>query len=105
MSLIQNQNTFPKTLLTDSKMRDKFLIRYWFELNTKPYSNRYFGVTAYDYDDAILLIKSNVFPLESLPSVEHWSKDIDVSTLDAGHVLPNMNPPVYRGIWYPKGFS
>jgi hypothetical protein len=28
--------------------------------------------------------------------------DVDVSTLDAGHVLPNIGPPVVRGVWYPR---
>ena len=28
--------------------------------------------------------------------------DVDVSTLDAGHVLPNMGPAVVRGVWYPR---
>jgi hypothetical protein len=28
-----------------------------------------------------------------------------VSTLDKGHVLPNMAAPNERGIWYPLGFQ
>jgi hypothetical protein len=27
--------------------------------------------------------------------------DIDVSTLDASHVLPNIGPPAVRGVWFP----
>lgn len=28
--------------------------------------------------------------------------DVDVRTLDEGHVIPNMGPPAIRGVWYPK---
>jgi hypothetical protein len=28
-----------------------------------------------------------------------------VRDLDQGHVIPNMAPPNWRGIWYPKGFD
>jgi hypothetical protein len=28
--------------------------------------------------------------------------DVDVQTLDPGHVLPNMGPVVVRGVWYPR---
>jgi hypothetical protein len=31
-------------------------------------------------------------------------EDVDVTTLDANHVLPNMMPPSVRGVWYPIGY-
>ena len=86
-------------------MRKKNLTRFWFEFSVQPYSNPYFGVTAYNHEDALEQIKQRVFPLVELPTLKHYIEDIDVSTLDAGHILPNMYPPNYRGIWYPKGFS
>jgi len=39
------------------------------------------------------------FPIAS--SVE----DVDVRTLDQGHVIPNMLPPDRRGVWYPMGYE
>ena len=30
-------------------------------------------------------------------------EDVDVSTLDAGHVIPNMRPAVWPGVWFPWG--
>ena len=27
--------------------------------------------------------------------------DVDVRSLDQGHVIPNMGPPNLRGVWYP----
>lgn len=29
-------------------------------------------------------------------------EDVDVRTLDQGHVVPNMAPPVWRGVWFPR---
>jgi hypothetical protein len=63
------------------------------------------GVTAYDYDDAVTLISTNVFGGAALPAVEDVTEDVDVSQLDPGHVLPNMLPPSTRGIWFPIGYQ
>jgi hypothetical protein len=30
---------------------------------------------------------------------------VDVSALDSGHILPNIEPPNWRGIWFPRGFA
>ena len=63
------------------------------------------GVTAYDLDDAISLLERDVFkgpmPFRIASSVE----DVDVRTLDQGHVIPNMLPPNRRGIWFPTGYA
>lgn len=32
-------------------------------------------------------------------------EDVDVSTLDPEHVLPNTGVPAARGIWFPLGHS
>ena len=30
--------------------------------------------------------------------------DVDIRTLDQSHVVPNMEPTVWAGVWYPRGF-
>lgn len=30
--------------------------------------------------------------------------DVDIRTLDQRHVIPNMEVPVVRGVWFPRGF-
>jgi len=30
-------------------------------------------------------------------------EDVDIREFDKGHVIPNMNLPVYRGTWFPPG--
>lgn len=82
------------------------LTRYWVELKDVPVSYSRFGVTAWSADDALSLIAEYLRhyyqqdrPLDVLRIVEN----VDVSTLDANHVLPNMLPPIHRSIWYPMG--
>jgi hypothetical protein len=80
------------------------LIRYWFEFESTPSRfATWVGVTAWTLDDARLLVSKEVFGGKELPPLNVLIEDVDVSTLDAGHVLPNMNPPNERGVWYPKG--
>lgn len=63
------------------------------------------GVTAYSYDDALAILGMTVFNGKPIPEIEHVIEDVDVSTLDQKHVLPNMDAPTWRGVWYPRGFS
>ena len=69
------------------------LLRYWFVLDTQPFSNSYFGVTAFDYADALEHLKRKVFPGKEVPPVREVTENVDVNSLDPGHVLPNMEPP------------
>jgi hypothetical protein len=74
------------------------LRRFWFPLP------RYFGigVTAASLVEARALAERarREYWLDAPPLAE-VIEDIDVSTLDAGHVIPNMRPPLWPGIWYP----
>lgn len=83
------------------------LRRYWIRLADLPVSagRLGFGVTAWDREDALALLGAKVFAGRSLPAVETLIEDVDVSTLDAGHVLPNMAPPDRRGVWFPLGYA
>jgi hypothetical protein len=45
------------------------------------------------------------FSPAGLPELVEIVADVDVRSLDQGHVIPNMNPPNWRGIWYPKGYD
>ena len=31
--------------------------------------------------------------------------DVDIQFLDQRHVVPNMEPPVGPGVWYPRGLN
>jgi hypothetical protein len=85
------------------------LRRFWFEFQFPegegPFGTRAgCGVTAYDLEDARRLLRERVFHGE-LPPTQRVVEDVDVSTLDLGHVLPNMYAPTQRGIWFPMGYD
>ena len=61
------------------------------------------GVTAYDQDDTLKLIREHILKDTPMPPISEIIEDIDVSTLDENHVLPNMGVPIRRGIWFPAG--
>ena len=88
-------------------MKDRPLRRFWIEFEPCPTFGVGFGVTAIDVDDALGLIEHwreelSSRDIEPLPPPTRVVEDVDVSTLDPGHVLNQMNPPIWRGVWYPR---
>ena len=87
------------------------LVRFWIEFEhtmedqPPPGTLIGVGVTAVDQEDALRLVAERVFKGDPLPPIKRLRADVDVSTLDEGHVIPNMEPPVRRGVWYPRGYS
>ena len=73
------------------------LRRYWFALS----SGAGIGVTAASDEEAREFAESTrarYFPDAALGGVV---RDVDVSTLDAEHVLPNLGLVPVRGVWFP----
>jgi len=85
--------------------------RFWFEFEFDDVTDYPFGVgygcgvTAIDYDDAINLLKQKVFKAIPIPKIRKQIENVNVNDLDQGHVVLNMNPPNYRGIWFPRGYN
>jgi hypothetical protein len=79
--------------------------RFWIEFQAGPMGLRAFGVSAIDLADAFGLLKAKVFAGKDLPAVKVIVEDIDVSTLDPGHVIPNMGNVLVRGVWFPLGYT
>ncbi|MCP3097663.1 hypothetical protein LZ198_02100 [Myxococcus sp. K15C18031901] len=81
--------------------------RFWFEFESGdalPVGTRLgCGVSARDAEDAMVLLRERVFQGSDLPRVLRLVEDVDVSTLDAGHVLPNLGDVRERGVWFPRG--
>jgi len=85
----------------------KLLARYWFrfEAQAPPHPlNLGCGVSAYDRDDALALLKEKVFKNGVLPRILEAKENVDISVLDGKHVLPNMEDPTIRGVWFPRGY-
>lgn len=87
------------------------LTRFWFEFDSKtafdlpPGIGIGCGVTAFDYTDALKIIDKKIFTTGKRPPVKRMIENVDIRELDQGHVIPNMSPPVYRGIWFPLGYD
>jgi hypothetical protein len=69
------------------------LRRFWFPRTV----GLGYGVTAYSVEDARQLLRQAGLSGEGESVVE----DVDIRTLDQGHVIPNMRPPNLRGVWFP----
>jgi hypothetical protein len=61
------------------------------------------GVTAFSLDDAERLIDDEI----TLRGITLLSviKDVDIRSLDQDHIVPNIGPVNFRGIWYPNFFQ
>ena len=63
-------------------------------------------MTAASLEDALDLLHEEVFEdMDDVPAVSEVVADVDVSTLDEGHILPNIGVVIWRGIWWPPGFT
>lgn len=72
------------------------LRRFWFATE-KGYG---IGVTACSIDDARAIIKNE--PSLNCMEISKIIEDVDIRSLDTGHVIPNIGPVNFRGIWYPN---
>ena len=97
---------------------DDGLHRYWFEfegapegvtfglvLTTPPWKLIGVGVTGFDETDCRAMISEKLLRGGPMPPLRRVVRDIDMSTLDERHVLPNMGVAVWRGIWFPEGYQ
>jgi hypothetical protein len=86
------------------------LRRFWFKFDFKlgdgspPGLLIGCGITAYNYEDAIEILKTKVFHGD-VPIPKKVIEDVDISNLDPGHVIPNMALPINRGVWFPLGYQ
>jgi hypothetical protein len=84
--------------------------RFWFELDLsidKPHPPGTLlgcGITAYDLNDALGILHNTVFNGFAAPKIKNVKEDIDIRSLDQGHVIPNMGVVTNRGVWFPLGY-
>jgi hypothetical protein len=58
------------------------------------------GVSGYDEDDCLALIREGIFAGRPLPEIHNRVPDIDVSTLPED-VQEQLGNPASRGVWFP----
>lgn len=81
------------------------LHRYWFSferIDRMTPLNLGCGVTGFDLNDALAMLKTEIFGGGEIPPIKEFVEDVDVSTLDEKHVLSNIGLVTSRGIWFPK---
>jgi hypothetical protein len=86
------------------------LVPFWIELDESGDGITHrsplgYGVTAFDQEDALSLLREHVFGGAEMPPTRSVIDDVDLSALDEGHVRPNMETPVFRGVWFPRGYK
>lgn len=62
------------------------------------------GVTGRDERECLEILRAKIFDGRALPTLNRVVADVDVSTL-GDYVLTNMEPPIWRGIWFPLGYA
>jgi hypothetical protein len=84
------------------------LKRYWFIIYPDfKYGPRNIGVSALSISEAKKIILETMTKLNwnhiSATIIENAEiiENIDIRLLDQGHVIPNMGPVVFEGVWFP----
>ena len=62
------------------------------------------GISAFTEQDAICILNDRIFQEVGSMDIESLIADVDVSSLDSGHVLPNLGDVTARGVWFPLGY-
>ena len=78
-------------------LSNPLLHRYWFELGR----GLGIGVTAHSLEEAEALAMRTCEASGWVFDVVKVVADIDVRDLDQNHVVPNMGPPNFKGVWFP----
>lgn len=83
------------------------LHRYWLELDIPlNHPSRLegislgIGVTAFDVEDAIAIVRQRYFPNDELPPIRKLVEDVVIPDL-LPKVQRIMSIPVWRGVWFP----
>ena len=79
-------------------LRDPKLRRFWFSMP----GALGIGVTAYSRSEAESLAREAAARLGRSFDLATVTEDIDIRDLDQDHVVPNIGPVNFRGVWFPR---
>jgi hypothetical protein len=86
----------------------KSLRKFWFRFEPLPRPtavNIGCGVTAFDREDAISIIKQLIFGENGPPPILESREDVSLDDIEQNHARPNVGNLEVRGIWFPQGYS
>ena len=78
-------------------LNNPLLHRFWFELAR----GLGVGVSAYSLDEAEAMARDACLGFGWDFDVVKTVENVDVRDLDQNHVVPNMGPPNFKGVWFP----
>ena len=78
--------------------RDSSLRRFWFPIP----GHLGIGVTAASRAEAEVLASAAAKQLRWQFTAAGVVENVDIRDLDQNHVVPNMTPPNWRGVWFPR---
>jgi hypothetical protein len=79
-------------------LKDSRLRRFWFAIPGR----LGIGVTAESRGEAEALAKHAAAKLRLPLDLSSVVEDVDIQSLDQKHVVPNIGPPNFRGVWFPR---
>jgi len=79
-------------------LKNPSLRRFWFELSR----GLGVGVTANTRLEAESLARDACLQSGWAFELSGLIEDVDVNDLDQNHVVPNMGPPNFKGVWFPR---
>jgi hypothetical protein len=80
-----------------ARLNDRNLRRFWFPVP----GHLGIGVTAYSPAEAEALARDVATHMGWTFEANGVMEDVDVRQLDQNHVVPNMGPVTFHGVWYP----
>jgi hypothetical protein len=84
-----------------AQLKDSRLRRFWFAIPGR----LGIGVTAESRGEAEALAKQAAERLHWALDLSSVVEDVDIQALDQTHVVPNIDPPNFRGVWFPRQHS
>jgi len=73
---------------------------YWIEAPAIPHLG--LGVTAFSRDDAFQILSASGYTLSPDDPTVRVTEGIQIADLDQYHIIPNMGPIIFRGVWFPR---
>jgi hypothetical protein len=80
---------------------DQALKVYWLTFPEDPKLPFGVGITAYSHEDAFALLAGQNIDWHLRAKRIAIREGVTVHDLDQHHVVPNMGPMQFRGVWYP----
>jgi hypothetical protein len=81
---------------------EPLLRAFWLTFPKDPRLPMGIGVTAYSREDAFAVIAEQGISWHLEAAEIEVRQDVTLDDLDQRHVLPNIGPMRFRGVWYPS---